>query len=51
MLTDQKGEKLMGKVRKCVRYDDTSIGEDNYNDMHDKYLYEVENPSVMMDQL
>ena len=29
----------MGKVRKRVRYDNTSTGEGNYNDMHDKYLY------------
>ena len=41
VLPDQKGEKLMGKVRKRVRYDDTSTGEGNYNSMHDKYLYEV----------
>ena len=32
----------MGKVRKRVRYDDTSTGRGNYSDMHDKYLYEVE---------
>ena len=32
----------MGKVRKCVRYYDTSKYEGNYDAMHDKYLYEVE---------
>ena len=39
VLPDWKGEKLMGKFRKRVRYDDTSTGEGNYNSMHDKSLY------------
>ena len=39
---DRNGEKLMGKVNKRVRYDDTNTGECNYNAMHDKSLYEVE---------
>ena len=51
MLPDCKGEKLMGKVRKRVRYDDTSTGEGNYNAMHDKSLYEVEFPDQTTDQL
>ena len=42
VLPDRKGEKLIGKVRKRVRYDDASKGEGNYNAMNDKYLYEVE---------
>ena len=42
MLTDLKGDKLMGKVGKCVRYDYTSTGEGNCNAMHDKFLYKVE---------
>ena len=41
----------MGKVSKRVRYDDTSIGEGNYNAMHDKYLYVVEYPYGTADQL
>ena len=51
MLPDRKGEKLMGKVRKRVRCDDTSTGEGNYNAMHDKYLYEVEYPDGTTEQL
>ena len=42
MIPDRKGEKIMGKVRKRVRCDDTSTGEGNYNAMHEKSLYEVE---------
>ena len=41
----------MGKVKKCVRYDDTSTGEGNYNSMHDKSLYEFEYPDGMTEQL
>ena len=51
MLPDRKGDNLMGKVRKCVRYDDTSKGEGNYNAMHDKSLYEVEHPDGTTEQL
>ena len=51
MLPDSKGDKLMGKVGKYVRYDDISIGEGNYNDVHDKSLYEVEYPDVTTEQL
>ena len=42
VIPDRQGEELMGKVRKHFIYDDTSTGRGNYNDMHDKYLYEVE---------
>ena len=42
MLPDCKGDKLMGKVRKRVIYDYRSTSRDNYNAMHDKFLYEVE---------
>ena len=35
----RKGDKLMGKARKRVRYDDTSTGEGNYNAVRDKSLY------------
>ena len=51
MLPDRKGEKIMGKVMKRVRYDDTITGEGNYNDMHDKSLYEVEYPDGTTEQL
>ena len=51
MLPDRKGEKLMGKFRKRVRYDDTSTGKGNYNAMHDKSLYEVEYPDGTTEQL
>ena len=50
MLPDWKGEKLMGKVRKRVRYDDTITGEGNYIAMHEKYLYEVEYPDGTTDK-
>ena len=39
VLPDQKGEKLIGEVRKNVRYDDSITGKVNYNAMHDKSLY------------
>ena len=51
MIPDLKVEKLMGKFRKRVRYDDTRKGEVNYNAMHDKYLYKVEFPDGTMEQL
>ena len=46
MVPDQKGEKLMGELRKRFRYDDTSKGEGSYNTM-----YEVEYPDGTTDQL
>ena len=51
MLPGQKGEKLMGEVRKCVRYDETITGKGNYNAMHDKSLYEAEYPDGTTKQL
>ena len=51
VLPDRKGDKLMGKFRKRVKYDDTSKGKGNHNAMHDKSLYEVEYPDRMTDQL
>ena len=51
MLPDWKGDKLMGKIRKRGRYDDTSKAEDNYNAIHDKSLYEVEYPDGTTEQL
>ena len=51
VLPDQKGDKLMGKVRKRVRYDDPSEGEGDYNSMYDKSFYEVEYPDGTTEQL
>ena len=39
VLPDRKGDKIMEKVRKRVRYYETSTGKGNYKAMHDKYLY------------
>ena len=41
----------MVRVRKRVRYGDTSTGESSYNAMHDKSLYKVEYPDVTTEQL
>ena len=51
VLSYRKGEKLMRKVRKRVKYDDSSTGEGNYNLMHNKSLYEVEYPDGTTEQL
>ena len=51
MIPDWKGDKLMGKVRKRVRYDETSTGEGNYNYMHDNYLCEVKYPDGTTEKL
>ena len=41
----------MGKVRKRVRYDDTSTSEGSCNAMHENSLYEVEYPDGTTEQL
>ena len=51
MIPDWKDEKLMGKVRKSVRYYETRTGEGNYNSMHENSLYEIEYHDGAMDQL
>ena len=51
MLPDRKVEKLMVKVSKHVRYYDKITGGVYYNAMHDNYLYEVEYPDGMAEQL
>ena len=51
VLPDRDVEKLMGKVRKRVIYDNTSTGKGNYNSMHDNSLYEVEYPDVTTEKL
>ena len=51
MLPYRKGEKIMRKVRKRIKYDEWSTGKVNYNTMHDKSLYEVEYPDGTMEKL
>ena len=51
VLPYRNGGKIIGKVRKRVRYDETSTSKGNYNTMHDKYLYEVEYPNGRTEQL
>ena len=51
MILNHKVAKLMEKVRKHVRYYDTSTGKGNFNDMHDKYLYKVEYPDGTTEKL
>ena len=51
VLPDQKVEKLIGNVRKCIRYDGTSTVKGNYNAMRNKSLYEVEYTDGTMEQL
>ena len=51
VLPDQKGEKLMGKVRKRVIYDYTITCEGNYNYMHDNYICEVKYPDGTTEKL
>ena len=38
-LTGRKDEKLMGKIRKNINYDDISTVEGQYNTMHNKSVY------------
>ena len=51
MLSDRKGEKIMEKVRKNIKYDDISTGEDPYNTMYDKSAYEAKYPDGMAGQM
>ena len=51
VLPDRKGDKLMVKFSKRVRYDDKSTGTGDYNAMHDKSLYKVEYPYQTTKQL
>ena len=44
LLSNRKGEKITGKARKRVRYDEKSTDNRNYNAIHDKTLFEVEYP-------
>ena len=41
VISDQKGERLMGKVRKSIQYDDKRTGEVHYNAIHNTSVYEV----------
>ena len=51
MIPDWKGEKLMEKFRKRIKYDDISTLEGHYNATHDKYVYKVYYNDVTTDQL
>ena len=51
MIRDRKGEKLMVKVRKRIKYDVIRTGEVNYNAMHYKSLYEVDYTDGKTEQL
>ena len=51
MLPDQKVEKLLVKVRKRIKHDDTITGEGHYNSMHKKSTYEVDYPDGMTELL
>ena len=42
MLPDCKGEKLMGKPRKQIKYYDIITGGVHYNSMHNNSVYEFE---------
>ena len=44
LLTDQKGEKLMGTVSQRIKYDAIITGEVHYNVIQEKSVYEVEYP-------
>ena len=48
---NRRGEKLIEKVRKRIRYYDTSTGEGNYNAICDKSLYKIEYPDGNTEQL
>ena len=39
VLPDLKSEKIMGKYRKRIKYDDISTEEGHYNSMHKNSLY------------
>ena len=51
MLPNRKGEKLIGKVRKCIKDEESSTGKGNDNPMHDKSLYEIEYPDGTTEKL
>ena len=50
MIPDRKGEKLMVKVRKRVKYDEDSTVKGRFNSMHDKSVYEVGYPYQIFDR-
>ena len=51
MLPSCKGEKLMVKVRKCIKYGNISIGGGQYKSIQEKYVYEVKYPDGTKEQL
>ena len=51
MLPDCKGDRIVGKARKHVRYYEKSTGGGNYNAMHENSLYKVECTDVTTEKL
>ena len=51
MLHDRNDKKITGKSRKHIKYDYTIKVECHYNDMHGKYLYEVDYPDGKNEQV
>ena len=51
MIPDCKGEKLMVKVRKCIKYYHIITEEGYYNSIHNKSVYEVKYLYGMVNQL
>ena len=51
MLSDHKGDKLMGKVRNHIKYNEIITGEGHYYAIHDKSVFEVEYPGGTTEQL
>ena len=50
-LPNCKGERIMGRVKKRLKYDDSNTSKGNYNTTHSKYLYKVEYPDGTTEQL
>ena len=50
-LPDKKGDKIIVKFSKRIKYDYSSIDKGNYNPMHNKSLYKVEYPDETTEQL
>ena len=50
VVPDRKGKKLIGKIRKYIKYDDIITGEGHYIVMHEKYVYEVDYTDLTVEQ-
>ena len=51
VLPDWKCNKLMRKFRKRIKYDDIFTGNGHYNGIKNKYVYEVEYPGGITEQI